>query len=103
LSRTRSASSAATSTTSLPTFASSPFCSFNVIPEWYRDRIQQKFGMPIEAWEAKKGRKLEDGLYRGTLRRGGHAAGCGCAAGEGGEEVHIQPITGTDSYSFAPR
>src|SRR5229473_2550055 len=30
-----------------------PFCSFNVIPEWYRDRIQQKYGMPIEAWEAK--------------------------------------------------
>src|SRR2546421_435983 len=58
-----------------------PFCSFNVIPEWYRDRIQQKYGMPIEAWEAKTGRKLEDGLYRGTLRRGGHVAGCGCAAG----------------------
>jgi hypothetical protein len=72
-----------------------PFCSFNVIPEWYRDRIQQKYGMPIEAWEKKVGRKLEDGLYRGTLRRGGHAAGCGCALGENGEEIHIQPITGT--------
>ena len=55
-----------------------PFCSFNVIPEWYRDRIQQKYGMPIEAWEAKTGKKLEDGLYKGTLRRGGHAPGCGC-------------------------
>jgi hypothetical protein len=72
-----------------------PFCSFNVIPEWYRDRIQQKFGMPVEAWEKKNGRKLEDGLYRGTLRRGGHVAGCGCALGENGEEIHIQPITGT--------
>src|SRR5205085_11306354 len=71
-----------------------PFCSFNVIPEWYRDKIQQKFGMPIEAWEAKVGKKLEDGLYRGTLRRGGHAAGCGCAVGEE-EGPHIQPITGT--------
>ena len=39
--------------------------------------------------------KLEGGLYRGTLRRGGHAAGCGCALGENGEEIHIQPITGT--------
>ncbi len=72
-----------------------PFCSFNVIPEWYRDRIQQKFGMPIEQWEAQNHRKLEDGLYRGTLRRGTHHAGCGCALGENGEEVHIQPITGT--------
>jgi len=26
-----------------------PFCSFNVIPEWYRDKIQQKYGLPIEA------------------------------------------------------
>jgi hypothetical protein len=69
-----------------------PFCSFNVIPEWYRDRIQQKYGMPIEAWEAKTGKKLEDGLYKGTLRRGGHAPGCGCSAGG---EIPIQPITGT--------
>ena len=61
----------------------------------FRDGIQQKYGLPIEAWEAKNGKKLEDGLYRGTLRRGGHHAGCGCAVGEQGEEVHIQPITGT--------
>jgi tetraether lipid synthase len=69
-----------------------PFCSFNVIPEWYRDRIQQKYGMPIEAWEQKTGKKLEEGLYKGTLRRGGHAPGCGCSAGG---EIPIQPITGT--------
>ncbi|MDV3243826.1 MAG: hypothetical protein LYZ66_01470 [Nitrososphaerales archaeon] len=49
--------------------------------EWYRDRIQ-KYGMPIEAWEAKTGKKLEEGLYKGTLRRGGHAPGCGCSAGD---------------------
>ena len=36
---------------------------------------------------AKNGKKLEDGLYRGTLRRGGHRAGCGCAVGEQGEEI----------------
>ena len=30
-----------------------PFCSFNVIPEWYRDRIQQKYGMPIEEWRPR--------------------------------------------------
>jgi len=51
--------------------------------------------LPVEAWEAKKRKKLEDGLYRGTLRRGGHHAGCGCAVGEQGEEVHIQPLIGT--------
>jgi uncharacterized radical SAM superfamily Fe-S cluster-containing enzyme len=69
-----------------------PFCSFNVLPEWYRDRIQQKYGLPIEVWEKKTGKKLEDGLYKGTLRRGGHAPGCGCSAGG---EIPIQPITGT--------
>src|SRR3989442_15088807 len=62
---------------------------------FYKDRIQQKYGMPIEAWEAKTGRKLEDCLYRGTLGRGGHVAGCGCAAGEDGKGIPIQPITGT--------
>jgi hypothetical protein len=59
-----------------------PFCSYNVLPEWYRDRIQQKYGTPVEEWEAKTGRKIEEDLYRGTLRRGGHAPGCGCPAGE---------------------
>jgi len=48
-----------------------PFCSLNVIPEWYRDKIQQKYGLPIEAWEAKIGEKLEDGRYLGTAQ--GHA------------------------------
>jgi hypothetical protein len=72
-----------------------PFCSFNVLPEWYRDKIQQKYGMPIEEWEAKNNKKLEDGLYKGTLRRGDHVAGCGCAAGEHGKPLPIQSITGT--------
>lgn len=83
-----------------------PFCSFNVIPEWYRDRIQKKYGMPVPEWEAAVGEKLENHLYRGTLRRSGqHHPGCGCPnAGERTEpmghacatmEAHIQPITGT--------
>jgi len=59
-----------------------PFCAFNVLPEWYRDSVQQKFGVPVKEWEAKTGRTLEDDLYKGTLRRGGHAPGCGCPAGE---------------------
>ncbi len=52
-----------------------PFCSFNVIPEWYRDRIQKKYGISVEEWEKKNGEKLEAKLYRGTLRRGKHADG----------------------------
>jgi uncharacterized radical SAM superfamily Fe-S cluster-containing enzyme len=66
-----------------------PFCSFNVIPEWYRDRIQKKYGVSVEEWEKNSGEKLESRLYRGQLRRGKHADGCGCSA------VHIEPITGT--------
>src|SRR5213080_1706140 len=42
-----------------------PFCSFNVIPEWYRDRIQKKYGVSVEEWEKKNGEKLESRLYRG--------------------------------------
>ncbi len=46
-----------------------PFCSFNVIPEWYRDRVQKKFGVPVEEWEKQTGEKLEAKLYRGELRK----------------------------------
>jgi hypothetical protein len=70
-----------------------PFCAFNVIPEWYRDRIQQKYGMTVEAWEHMTGKKLEDGLYKGTLRRGAHAVGCGCPAGERIERVRTPTVT----------
>ncbi|MDA4129329.1 MAG: radical SAM protein [Thaumarchaeota archaeon] len=57
-----------------------PFCAFNVVPEWYRDRIQQKFAIPIEEWERNSGHTLEQGLYRGTMRKGKqHHSGCGCS------------------------
>jgi len=62
-----------------------PFCSFNVIPEWYRDRIQKKYGVPVEEWERKTGEKLEAKLYKGELRKRrpsqpeGSQQGCGCA------------------------
>jgi len=71
-----------------------PFCSFNVIPEWYRDRIQQKYGIPIEEWEKKTGEKLEQRLYRGTMRRNiqKHEMNqMACAT----QAAHIEPITGT--------
>ena len=44
-----------------------PFCTFNVIPEWYRDKIQKEYGVPITEWEKRTGRKLRDDLYRKTV------------------------------------
>ena len=41
-----------------------PFCTFNVIPEWYRDKIQKQYGISIPEWEKKTGRKIQDDLYR---------------------------------------
>ncbi|MEM0146036.1 MAG: radical SAM protein [Conexivisphaerales archaeon] len=40
-----------------------PFCTFNVIPEWYRDRIQKKYSVTIEEWETRTGRKLKNDYY----------------------------------------
>jgi uncharacterized radical SAM superfamily Fe-S cluster-containing enzyme len=59
-----------------------PFCSYNVLPEWYRDNIQQKYGIPVSEWEKRAGKRLENDLYKGSLRREGHVAGCGCPLGE---------------------
>jgi hypothetical protein len=56
-----------------------PFCAFNVIPEWYRDRIQKKYSIPVEEWEKAHGQTLEAGLYRGLMRRGKSEAQMGCA------------------------
>ncbi|MEM0348874.1 MAG: radical SAM protein [Candidatus Caldarchaeum sp.] len=44
-----------------------PFCAFNVIPEWYRDRIQAQYGIPISEWEKRTGRKLKDDFYKRQL------------------------------------
>jgi hypothetical protein len=41
-----------------------PFCTFNVIPEWYRDNIQRKFSLSIKQWEGKNKRRLSDDFYR---------------------------------------
>lgn len=41
-----------------------PFCSFNVLPEIYRDVIQRKYSISIEEWERRTGRKLKDDYYR---------------------------------------
>jgi uncharacterized radical SAM superfamily Fe-S cluster-containing enzyme len=35
-----------------------------VIPEWYRDKSQKEYGIPIAEWEKRTGRKLSDDFYR---------------------------------------
>ena len=40
-----------------------PFCAFNVIPEWYRDKVQNIYGVSFDEWEKKTGRKLKDDVY----------------------------------------
>ncbi|MFH1424539.1 MAG: tetraether lipid synthase Tes [archaeon] len=44
-----------------------PFCTFNVMPELYRDKIQKEFSVSIEEWEKQNGRKLTDDLYKRVL------------------------------------
>jgi uncharacterized radical SAM superfamily Fe-S cluster-containing enzyme len=41
-----------------------PFCAFNVIPEWYRDKDQNTQGISISKWEKKTGMALKDDQYR---------------------------------------
>ncbi len=42
-----------------------PFCTFNVIPELYRDSIQRKFSIPTSQWEQTTGKKLiQDKIHR---------------------------------------
>ena len=45
-----------------------PFCTFNVMPELYRDEVQARYGIPIKEWERITGRKLKDDIYR-VVRR----------------------------------
>ncbi|MFQ5762848.1 MAG: hypothetical protein ACE5PO_07420, partial [Candidatus Bathyarchaeia archaeon] len=59
-------------------------------PEWYRDPVQARFSMPVEEWEKQNNTTLEEGLYKGTLRKGEHHAGCGCALVNGGEAKLLQ-------------
>jgi len=45
-----------------------PFCAFNVIPQWYRDKIQKKYSLPIKEWEKKTGKKLESDFYKRNIK-----------------------------------
>ena len=41
-----------------------PFCTYNVLPQLYRDRIHGKFGIPTEEWEKRTGKRLKDDIIR---------------------------------------
>ncbi len=41
-----------------------PFCAFNVLPELYRDKEQEKFSIPAAQWEREHGKKISDDFYR---------------------------------------
>jgi len=46
-----------------------PFCAFNVIPQWYRDKSQKSQGIPIKKWEKAAGKKLSDDLYKRNIKK----------------------------------
>jgi len=41
-----------------------PFCAFNVIPQKYRDEIQEKYSSSIPEWENRTGKSLDNDLYK---------------------------------------
>ena len=45
-----------------------PFCAFNVIPEWYRDKNQKSHGVSIKEWETKSGTRMKDDLYKRDVK-----------------------------------
>ncbi len=47
-----------------------PFCAYNVFPEIYRDKINRAYGMSIEEWEAKTGKKLNDDVKAHVTKEG---------------------------------
>ncbi|MBI3190252.1 radical SAM protein [archaeon] len=46
-----------------------PFCTFNVIPELYRDRVQRKFSISQEEWEKKTGKSLHNDKFHRNLTK----------------------------------
>jgi hypothetical protein len=46
-----------------------PFCTFNVLPEFYRDKVQEEFSIPAKKWEEQKGKKLKDYIYKRDIKK----------------------------------
>lgn len=45
-----------------------PFCTFNVIPSLYRDKIQKEYSIPTDEWERRTARRLKDDFHRRVQR-----------------------------------
>jgi hypothetical protein len=45
-----------------------PFCAFNVIPQWYRDEIQEKYSVSIPEWEKKTGKNIDTEIYQRDVK-----------------------------------
>ncbi len=46
-----------------------PFCTFNVFPEFYRDRVQKAFSYTIDEWEQLTGKRLSEEVYRRDIKK----------------------------------
>ncbi|MEM5871272.1 MAG: radical SAM protein [Candidatus Aenigmatarchaeota archaeon] len=46
-----------------------PFCAFNVIPEWYRENVQTKYGVSFKQWEKVTGKKLKNDIYKRDIEK----------------------------------
>lgn len=46
-----------------------PFCAFNVIPEWYRDKNQAAQGVSFDEWGRRSGRGLKADLYKRDVNK----------------------------------
>jgi uncharacterized radical SAM superfamily Fe-S cluster-containing enzyme len=46
-----------------------PFCAFNVIPQWYRDKSQAAQGMSFEEWKRTTGKDLKADLYKRDVNK----------------------------------
>lgn len=46
-----------------------PFCTFNVLPEFYRDKVQEQYSIQAKEWEKKTGKKLKDLIYKRDIKK----------------------------------
>lgn len=46
-----------------------PFCTFNVLPEIYRDKVQAQYAISQKEWEKRTGQKLADTKYKRDAKK----------------------------------
>ncbi len=45
-----------------------PFCTFNVIPQWYRDKIQKEHSIPLDVWMKRTGINIRKEKYKRNIK-----------------------------------